>query len=321
MNRRELLVRGAAAAAGTTLLGSSGGLFRPSSADAATGCLWGVHAEPRGGQDYRTALSDFEKLVGRTMAIDRQYYSWDEILPTGQMQWSKANGRRSYVAWHCWMNSNEGSAVPWRSIANGAQDSHITAQANSIKAWGAPIYLSFHHEPENDGRCGSADDFRAAYNHVRSRFDALGVRNVTWVLTLTAATYNGRHGGPSNWEPAASAYDLVGVDGYNRYPIQGHGYKSFSECFGTARAFARSRGKKLAIGEFGCVEQVRGGKGDPAGKGKWIADAGAVLQSWPEAVFACYSHTGSAAMGFWVDTSSPSLNAYRTVGHSAYFGG
>ena len=321
MNRRDLLLRGAAAAAGTTLLGSTGGLLRPARASAVTHCLWGAHAEPVGAQNEMTALAAFEKLVGRKMAVDRQYYSWTAELPTSQMIWDVGNGRIPYVSWHAWTGSNAGSAVSWRSIANGSRDTWIKAQALRLKHWGQHFYFCFHHEPENDLRCGSAADFVAAYEHVRKVFDAEGVTNATWVLTLMASTYSGHHGGAAKWAPSASTYGLVGVDGYNRWPYIGHSYRSFDAIFQPTRQFALSRGKNMAIGEFGCVEQVKNGKGDPQGKAKWLTAGGKVLEGWPDVVFACYSHVLADGLKFWVNTSAPSLAAYKAVGNSAYFRG
>jgi hypothetical protein len=319
VNRRELLLCGAAAAAGTTLLGSNG-LWSPTRARAAGHCLWGVHAEPRGTQSAQSALTGFEKMVGRKMAVQREYFAWDVDLPTPGMEWTVSQGRVPYAAWHAYLHTVNGPAVQWRSIANGSQDARIQAQAQRIKAFGAPMYLCFHHEPENcSPRCGTAADYKAAFEHVRTVFDSEGVTNVTWVMTLEAVTYQGHHGGVLAWEPDPSFYDYVGVDGYNRWPVSGHSYRSFTDLFNAARAHAILRQKPMAIGEFACVEQVKNGKGDPTGKAKWLTNAGQVLESWPEVQFACYSHVQSPGLAYWVNTSASSLAAYKAVGNNAYF--
>src|SRR6266446_5410012 len=71
------------------------------------------------------------------------------------------------------------------------------------------------HEPEDDLICGSPAEFRAAYAHIRRIFEANGV-SVRWVAALMASTYDGGNGGYRQWLPPT--YDLIGVDGYNRYP-------------------------------------------------------------------------------------------------------
>ena len=105
MERREFL-RKAALAGAATALGSRIPILTPSafadgSADAMTGCQWGIHAEPRsrGGTHY-TAVTNLEKLVGRRFAVDRQYHPWNVVLPTKYEQWTRANGRTPYVSWN-----------------------------------------------------------------------------------------------------------------------------------------------------------------------------------------------------------------------------
>jgi hypothetical protein len=284
-----------------------------------SGCLWGAHANPRGGQDPYSAITKLEADIGRKFVVDRQYQVWNDLLPTKYVAWTSNQGRIPYVGWHAWMNTPSGPAVTWKSIASGARDTWIRQQANSIKKWGRPMYLCFHHEPEDDKQCGNAADYRAAYNHVWNVFDQVGVPNVTWVMSLMAFTFYKGNGGPEAWEPAH--YDVIGVDGYNRAPcLSGKEPKSFERIFAPARAFAQKRKKPLAIAEWGSVEaNACGHTGDPMGKGKWITNAAATIESWPEVIWASYSHVTAKNYAFWVDTSSHSMDAFTAVGKRAYF--
>src|SRR4051794_26320944 len=223
MNRREFMTRAAAGAAGAGLLAGTG---LPAGAGATTvgpqraplsvaGCLWGAHIDPRGGLTREASLAAMETAVGRTFAVERQYQVWNEPLPTDYMRWTSGQGRIPYVGWHAWRDSPRGPAVLWSSIAAGNQDAWIRTQARAIRDWGQPLYMAFHHEPEDDSRCGTKTDFKAAYARVRNLFIAEGATNVTWVLALMASVYAGGYGGAASWAPPA--FDIVGVDGYNRF--------------------------------------------------------------------------------------------------------
>jgi len=312
LNRRDLLAQAGGAVVGMATIGQL--TYGGTAAAAVPGCQWGVRALPRAGENPMTALTDLETAVGRRFAIERQYQVWGAALPGKFTLWASSQGRTPYIGWQAWTGTNSGPRVPWSSISNGSRDTFLNKQAASLKAWGQPVYLTFHHEPEDDPDCGTAAEYRAAYNHIRTVFDQAGVTNATWVLTLMASTYNGGYGGPSNWEP--DNYDIVGVDGYNRYPVANVKYRSFADIFGPARAFAVRRGKPLGIGEYGCVEQ---GVNDPNGKAAWFADAGATMKAWPELRFACYSHVTASGYDYWVDSSASSLAAFKALGADPYF--
>ena len=54
-------------------------------------------------------------------------------------------------------------------------------------------------------KCGSPEDFQAAYWYFRNRIQIINqVPNLTWVVTYMGNTFRGKHGGPERWWPAAS---------------------------------------------------------------------------------------------------------------------
>ena len=122
----------------------------------------------------------------------------------------------------------------WARAAGGtpAVDARIDAFAASVKGLGPhKIFLSLHHEPENDvskGNCarpapgaaaGSPADYVAMWHHVRERFDAAGVSNVVWAMNymgyqpwdcLVPALWPGNdHVDWVTWDPYAPAGDFV----------------------------------------------------------------------------------------------------------------
>src|SRR6185436_10037774 len=103
----------------------------------------------------------------------------------------------------------------WRTIASGAQDAWITTQALSLKAFGVPMYLTFHHEPEDDSAAfGTPTEYAAAYRHVVDVFRVNGVTNVSFVWTMMSWTFDPRSGrDPMSWYPGDAYIDAVGSDG------------------------------------------------------------------------------------------------------------
>lgn len=332
MERREFVKR--AALTGAALLGSRIPILGSSPAEAQAGdvtpstlskCLWGIHAEP--GKKYDTpykAIAHAENLAGRRFAVDRQYHPWDDSLPSSYEVWTRSQGRTPYVSWNSYTGS--GSVVSWQSIAAGDHDPWIIQQAQSIHAWGKRMYLTFNHEPENDSpRCGTAADYRAAFSRIIGIFRSHGATNVTWLVTLMSPTFQGHNGGASTWLPSA-AYDIIGVDGYNRWPCYPkHGYKTFNEIFAPAHSFAVAIGKPMAICEFGTLEATACGNtdGDPNAKATWFKTASHWIQTWANVVFCSYSHVFATfrgkPMAFWFTTTPQSLTAFKQVGASPYF--
>jgi len=296
----------------------------PASAATSAPCQFGAYVNPFG-SDQTTAIAAFETTIGRPLAITRHYLTWNISLTTSNIQRSAAAGHTPYIAWHATKKGN--TAIPWSSIVAGNQDAWIVTQADALRNAGFPVYLTFHHEPEDDGANGTAADFEAAYDHVRGIFDAEGGTNATWIVTLMATTYGGGHKGYASWLP--QRFDLFGVDGYNRNPCisspQKHPWKPFADIFAAAHNAAVANGVPLFIGENGCVEQYDCGNtlGDPNAKAQWLTDECATLKSWPEVRAVLYSHTSCRHNGYMmeyrVDSSDASLAAYSAFGQDSNF--
>jgi hypothetical protein len=294
-------------------------------ADAAPqGCLWGAYVRPRGTETPQSAVGALELKIGRRLGITRHYLNWADELPGSYAEWSASQGYRQYISWHAL--GRDGGGISWASIAAGKYDTRIREQARRMKHWGRRAYFTFHHEPEHDPS-GNASEFRAAWNHVRHIFDNVGAGNLRWVVTLTASTYDGGHGGAKVWLP--KHFDLLGADGYNRFPClankQLHPWRSFWGIFKSAHALSLKLGTPMVVGEYGSVEQnaCNNDAGDPTAKARWLTGAGATLRNWTNVEVAMYSHTLASFEGYpesyWVDTSASSLAAFTAVGKQTYF--
>ena len=115
-------------------------------------------------------------------------------LPTPQESWAVSRGTIPFLNWKA--QRTNGAVVPWSTIASGAEDAAIAARADAVKAFGSPVYLTFHHEPEDDlGTWGTAADYAAAFRRVVTVFRSRGVTNVAFVWTMMNWTFDPRSGG------------------------------------------------------------------------------------------------------------------------------
>src|SRR5207245_8574149 len=85
---------------------------------------------------------------------------------------------------------------PSANGSNGTVNAGIDTFANSVKALNKKVFITIHHEPENDvsgggsgcsglvyaGSSGTPYDYRAMWQNVRNRFDNIGATNVVWVM-------------------------------------------------------------------------------------------------------------------------------------------
>ena len=283
--------------------------------------------------DQATARAAFEgpACVASDVYLDRQYHLWDtsrrgEPWPTPYDRWSRDAGNRLFFSWLPYRAN--GTGVTWKGIAGGLHDKAIDAQARRIKGFGSRVYLAFHPEPEDDvvgGHLGTAADFRAAWRRIVTRFRALGVTNVRWVLVLMAWTFDPKsRRTPATYYPGAGYVDAVGIDGFNFYDCAGvrrPQWQSFAQIFDAPYRWSRSIGEPMVVAEMGTVEHPD----DPLAKATWILDAAEWIKARPQIEAVSYFHVhhqrpdGQLDCEWQVDTSIPSLLAFRAVAADPYF--
>ena len=280
----------------------------------ANGAYFGAWVAPRGGESAQQAIQRVESQVDRTFAIDHQYYRWDTPFPTAEQSWTVSQGRIPFVNWK--PQRSNGSTVSWSNIASGAEDAAIIARADAIKAFGYPMYLSFHHEPEDDlATFGTPADYAAAFRHVVTVFQARGVTNVAFVWTMMSWSFNPNSGkNIDSYYPGDTYVDAIGSDGYCWYPGRaGDKWVSFQTVFQPTQNFAVSHGKPWMAVEYGAQE-------DPATtgrKGQWLIDALATIKTWP-ALKALIYFDELKLYPWQTDSSASSMAAYTQIGASSY---
>jgi hypothetical protein len=266
------------------------------------------------GPNQQTATLAFEDTIERKIALDKQGFAWDQEWPRDYEAWSRDQGRTLFFDWNT--NRLDGSDVMWADIAAGRHDAELDARAEALKEFGAPAFLSFHHEPEGEP-AGTPEEFVRAYRHIQNRFDAQGVTNLSYVVVLMAYTF--RQGDPDPYYPGDRYVDVLAADGYNWYgcPDRGDPWRSFEFIFEDFYQFGLDRGKPMMIAEWASHEDPA----DPGRKAEWIAEAAEVIRGWPEIKALSWYDNGLPAgnCDWWVDSSESSLNAFVRMGAERYF--
>jgi plastocyanin len=282
----------------------------------ATGALFGSSTSlgPEAGPSQWVGTLDFEEMIGREKTLTREFYNWDEVFPSAYEYWARDQGITLFVSWSS--AKGGGDIVDWADIASGQHDALIDDRAESLIAFGAPLFFTFHHEPGVNWNAGSPEEFVDAWQHVHDRFEAKGVTNVSYVLTLTAWAYS--EGEAEKWYPGDAYVDLLAADGYNRYGCEGRNdpWTSFEDVFSAFYDYGVDKGKPMLVAEFASGE-------DPAvlgRKAEWITDAAQTLKSWPQIKGVSWYHNDSdPSCIYFVDTSESALDAYVEMGSDPYF--
>jgi hypothetical protein len=280
-----------------------------------SGALFGAYVKADAtmtGPTRATAMANVESAAGRGMALDRQYYLWDQSWPTADDAASASQGRTLFLSWSA--KRLDGTFVSWSGIANGFYDSVIDQQAAALMSFGQPVFFSFNHEPENDDPAGTPGDFIAAFQHVRDRFTTDGVTNVSYAWTMMAWSF--RMGSAGVYYPGDAYVDVIAADGYTWYGCHNPSgpWRSFSEVFQPFYSFGKDRGKPMIIAEWGATEDPA----IPGRKATWINEAGTQLKLWPEIKGVMYFDT-NAGCARWINSSQRSQAAFTTMGADPYF--
>jgi hypothetical protein len=284
----------------------------------ARGAYFGAYVDRRDDETQIEAITRVETEVGRQLAIDHEYYKWDAAFPTSQETWDQERGTIPFMNW---MSERlNGSRITWASIASGSQDSTIVARADAIKAFGSPVYLAFHHEPEDDvGPWGTAVDYVAAFKHIRDVFDDQGVTNVVFAWVMMSWTFDPDSGrDPDEYWPGNAYADVIGSDGYNWYPGKpGVPWDSFETVFSPTNDYATSKGRPWMVVEAGVQEDPE----KPFRKGMWFVNAIPVIKGWPLCkAFIYFDAIKEYAPDSWQsDSSRASIAGYTRLSNDPYF--
>lgn len=245
-------------------------------------------------------VAKFNALAGKPVNVYSTYRSffWDANFPTDEGNKVTASGATYMVTWEPW--EPNGNAVQpkyaLKTIIAGTYDNLIRNWATQIKAWNKPLLLRFAHEMNGDwypwGKTNGnkSAEYGLAWNHVRSIFDQVGVKNVTWVWCPNVDFDT------SIYYPGTSTVDMIALDGYNWDTA------SPEQVFGPTLDVLKSYQKPIFIGETGCPEY--------SGKAKWITDFFAMMKKRGLVGFVWFQY--NKEQNWRIDSSTAAQNAFKT---------
>lgn len=154
------------------------------------GVLSGAYVSPHSGENYSLATARFERQSDARADVLHFYYRGDRMFPNADETAALSRGPGTRTLFAAWKPDD---GYTWRQVANGAADARLIREAAYLRAhWTWKMFLTVHHEPENEvkdwpGSGYEAADYRAMFRHVEDVFDASGVTNVVWVMNYMGA--------------------------------------------------------------------------------------------------------------------------------------
>jgi hypothetical protein len=144
-----------------------------------------------------SACATKESQLGSPYGVHRQFAKWgDWTGVVGDVQQDHSKGRLPWVSVE---GPQLGTVSGWKALAAGTYDSQIKSLATAIKANDdAPILLTFHHEPSNDGTEAEGALWAAAYSRFCDVLNAQGALVNTSCVPIL---------GDWLWNPANKAQD------------------------------------------------------------------------------------------------------------------
>ena len=293
------------------------------------GAWFGVGVNPLHGESYDQALTEFENTTQRTAAIIHYYHGASSLFPSSsEIARARQTGHRRILL----ENWRPQGSHTWAQVANGAIDALIDKEAAYLKAnFPERFFLSIEAEPENNvnttaGSGYTPADYRNMFRHIVLRLRADGAHNAITVMDYiglptwgTKSWFNSLYPGNDvvDWlaedpyiiGPKGSWYDNDYAHFVNR-TFPGYSYPGFYT-WGNNIA----PGKPIMLAEWG-VEEL---SGDASWKPGKFTNIAAHLADWPRVkAFVYWNSNYHSPVGTTrVDSSTASLNAYRTLAHLA----
>ena len=310
------------------MLTLTGGQWSASADENTPTLMFGAYVAARNGLSIQASVQAMEARLGRPLAAVRVFDVWDQPFPSSYDLWLRDTGHTLFFSVDA-VRTNK-VRIPWRSLADSQPGSalynEIVGWANRIKAFGAHIYFTFNHEPEEKAGtvAGTAADFIDAWRKIVTVFRAQGVTNAeyTWIMT-DYAFWRTDGGRASLWYPGDAYVDNIASDAYNWYncrPGINNQWRSLSWIAGWMRDFGAAHPDKgLFLTEFASHEDTS----TPGRKASWINDVQQLFKQpgWEQFQGILYYHQShKPTCLFWLDSSTTSMAAITALANDPFFG-
>jgi hypothetical protein len=155
-------------------------------------------------------VEQFATAIGRQPNIVMYYSGWGQSFSIPYAQTALQYGATLLV-------DLDPTSASCAVIAAGQQDAFLQSYAQSVKAFGHPVIISFGHEMNGDWypwgwTHTSPADWVAAWRHVVDVFRQAGADNVTWLWTVNSVSPG--EGPISDYWPGSNYVTWVAFDAY-----------------------------------------------------------------------------------------------------------
>jgi hypothetical protein len=271
------------------------------------GAYLGAWVEPDGIEtdDSRvSAVTSFERQVGRQLDIVHTYHSWTDEFPSESDIRFARRGSILLLSW---------AGADTRMITSGSHDDLIRRRAQAIKALGVPVFLQWRWEmdrPNLQASVWSPADFVAAWRHMRRIFAEVGADNAGWVWCPTAFGFARDRAQP--FYPGDSHVEWLCANA-----AVGDGHRPLKEVLGPFLQWAKQHPKPIMIAEFGAPV------GAPGERATWLQEAGVMAKDKPQIKALVYYDAESEQEGrkwsYSLRGSPDDLAAYGRLLSDSYF--
>jgi hypothetical protein len=212
-----------------------------------------------------TAMTTWEKDLGRKMAIVNTYRRFDENFFNDSDRQFAARGSTVMLSW---------AGGDTRLITMGRYDDLIRERARELKAFGHPVLMRYRWEmdrPNLRAQMWSGADYVAAWKYIRGIFTQEGATNASWVWCPTAEGFQGAYA--ADFYPGDDQVDWNCVDVYagTKYGAIGELMRPFLEFC------AKHPSKPVMIGEFGIARSW-----GTEQRAAWLQDASTTFKANPQ---------------------------------------
>ncbi|MBM7518325.1 hypothetical protein JOD66_003292 [Nocardioides nitrophenolicus] len=202
-----------------------------------------------GGNTDPTAL---EQQLGSKLAVRRTYYTGTGVASAVKNATTDlAAGRLPWISFK--------PPYSWTEMADGKGDAWATDLAQRLAALNGPVWVAFHHEPENDG---DIQEWRRMQEHLAPILRD-NAPNVAFTVIVTG--WHQFYGDPqyslANIWPRGVKVDVAGFDIYQEYGSVKNGkqdlrWVDMPGYFQKIAAWARTVGVDWALGETGITDKA-----------------------------------------------------------------
>lgn len=238
----RVIPRGGKGAAGTLTNGCSRDTRGIPSCGTYVGAAHGGNTDP-------TAL---EQDLGSKLAVRRTYYTGTGVASAVKNATTDlAAGRLPWISFK--------PPYSWTEMADGKGDAWATDLAQRLAALNGPVWIAFHHEPENDG---DIQEWRRMQEHL-APIIRNNAPNVAYSVIVTG--WHQFYGDPqyslANIWPRGVKIDIAGFDIYQEYGSVKNGkmdlrWVDFADYFQKIAGWARTVDVDWALGETGITDKA-----------------------------------------------------------------